>query len=602
MAFPDSLLDAQKVQLFTTNRQGFVADQWENCYGEQWGSAITPEATGHPAKYSRALIRRIYQHIVDEGWAQPGAVVMDPFAGAGLGALQAMKHSLAWFGIELEVRFVDCAAGCDCTGISKVDWVRFQGRWDKVSHKDGRHWCPRCLAQAKQIVDPLPQPTLFDPRPPSAAYERNSGRIPATEPHHYQGNIERWRTWGLPGTATVVQGDSRELLAALGRVDNCCLDISSLSHYNGNQEVTDDENASDRRALQIVPRRDVYVRDSREIQLCPCRSPGEIQESRIINTIESRSGTPSVCDRPSPGHSIQRPRSLQLEGRQGAQAVPHEEAEGTMRQLRNPREPGLPSHQLRPLRRQAREPSGFVRELSHEPPQTGVLGRGENRKGTTAIERPDRLARGITGQLAAMPATGFAEAVDMVASSPPWAQTEGRHSADKYRDPERVAADMERRYKNGSWKGHSASKEAILQNLQRQNERTYGKSTGQLGTETGTTFWSAARTILEQTYAALRPGGHAVWVVKAFCRSGEVVDFPGQWRQLCESVGFVTLHRHNALLTEDRGAQWGWNGELEPELERRSVKRSSFFRKLYERKYPQNAINEEVVWCTVKPS
>ena len=37
----------------------------------------------------------------------------------------------------------------------------------------------------------------------------------------------------------------------------------------------------------------------------------------------------------------------------------------------------------------------------------------------------------------------------------------------------------------------------------------YGSDPANIGTDTGDTFWAAARAIVEQTYAVLRPGGYA---------------------------------------------------------------------------------------------
>jgi hypothetical protein len=125
----------------------------------------------------------------------------------------------------------------------------------------------------------------------------------------------------------------------------------------------------------------------------------------------------------------------------------------------------------------------------------------------------------------------------------------------------------------------------------------YGTSAANIGNDQGDTFWTAARAILEQVYQALRPGGHAIWVVKAFVRDGAVVDFPGQWRALCEAVGFVTLHEHRAMLVEDHGSQM----DLEGNHVKRQVARKSFFRWIYEQKYPQNRIDFEVVYCMEKP-
>lgn len=182
------------------------------------------------------------------------------------------------------------------------------------------------------------------------------------------------------------------------------------------------------------------------------------------------------------------------------------------------------------------------------------------------------------GQLGAMEA-GKAEAV---VSSPPWEdQLVNDHTPEHY---EALRAKIYRDGKSHGGKfgvGHP-----------------YGdESPGQLGTTHGNTFWSAARTILEQTYAILKPGGHAIFVVKAYCRDGQIVDFPGDWRRLCERVGFVTLHEHHAMLVEDHGTQRDLFGPDRPE----QTARKSFFRRLHEAKRPDLAINYETVYCMQKP-
>jgi len=110
------------------------------------------------------------------------------------------------------------------------------------------------------------------------------------------------------------------------------------------------------------------------------------------------------------------------------------------------------------------------------------------------------------------------------------------------------------------------------------------------------TFWSAARAILLQCHAVLAPGGVAIWVLKAFVRDKAIVDFPGQWRSLCESCGFETVEVIRAWLVEDRGAQFALDGELVD----KKIKRASFFRRLHEKKYPHLAINWEIVLITRK--
>ena len=39
---------------------------WYGCYSNGWQGEITPEAFAHPAKFSRILIRRIYEHALQQ--------------------------------------------------------------------------------------------------------------------------------------------------------------------------------------------------------------------------------------------------------------------------------------------------------------------------------------------------------------------------------------------------------------------------------------------------------------------------------------------------------------------------------------------------------
>ena len=82
-----------------------LIDNWRRCYRSGWKGAIVDEAFSHPAKYSRALINRIYAHANEEGWLQPGDTVLDPFGGVALGAMPAMLYEINWIGMELEPRF-----------------------------------------------------------------------------------------------------------------------------------------------------------------------------------------------------------------------------------------------------------------------------------------------------------------------------------------------------------------------------------------------------------------------------------------------------------------------------------------------------------------
>jgi len=136
---------------------------------------------------------------------------------------------------------------------------------------------------------------------------------------------------------------------------------------------------------------------------------------------------------------------------------------------------------------------------------------------------------------------------------------------------------------------------AVLRQLERDSDRTYGNTEGNIGSDKGQDFWSAARQIIQETYKVLAPGSHAIWVVKGFVRKRTYVDFPDQWRQLCEAVGFETLHWHRAWLTEKGTQQHRFDGGVDDN----SVERKSFFRRLAE-KNGSPRIDFEVVLCMVK--
>ena len=79
---------------------------WQGCYADGWQDLIVPEAFAHPAKFARGLIHRIYRHLLEQGYVRQGTVVLDPFGGVALGALDALTYGLRYVGVELEPRFV----------------------------------------------------------------------------------------------------------------------------------------------------------------------------------------------------------------------------------------------------------------------------------------------------------------------------------------------------------------------------------------------------------------------------------------------------------------------------------------------------------------
>jgi len=409
---------------------------WTGCYKGGWQGIMVPEAFSHPAKFSRRLIERIFEHAVDEGWLQEGDTVLDPFGGVALGAWPALPRGINWLGIELEGKFV---------GLGFQNLALWDNRY--------RDWLPK---------------------------------------------------WGR---AFLVQGDSRELASALsGQVDGCIAsppyatlptnDAQRTSRHKNNDGAMNGPQPYGSHPAQLgnMPAGSV------ELDACIASPP-------YIESLERR------ADRPKSVRARMREKGWSEKSIRKASSFHSNDAQG-----------------------------GY---------------------GTT------------DGQLAAMPEGELK--VDACVASPPWEGT-------NLTTDEEFMAQVERDQRGGS----------RLQPGLGEN----GDSEGQLGNSAGDTFWSAARTIIQQVYQVLKPGGMAIWVLKDFVRSKKIVPFCAQWQRVAESCGFETVEIIRALLTEDRGAQYMLDGALV----KHQVKRCSFFRRLHERKYPHLAIDYETVLCQRKPA
>ena len=165
------------------------------------------------------------------------------------------------------------------------------------------------------------------------------------------------------------------------------------------------------------------------------------------------------------------------------------------------------------------------------------------------------------------------EGLQAVVTSPPFGAGETRDRSPV--SPGHVADCINRAYtqdRQGSTPGNLAHMEA-----------------GEEGLEDD--FWTAARAIVDQCHLLLKPGAVAAWIVKRFVRDKQIVDFPDQWRQMCEAAGFETVEWIRAWVVEEHGTQMEMFGNHQD----RKVERKSFFRRLYESKFPENSIDWEDV-------
>lgn len=229
-------------------------------------------------------------------------------------------------------------------------------------------------------------------------------------------------------------------------------------------------------------------------------------------------------------------------------------------------------------------PAGSVDAVVSSPPYAECL-RGDNSAKETAAEsQAKRLTPGGSlGQSCRHAGYGSAENlgnlpagnVDCVVSSPPF-------------EAQQTGGGLALVRKGG---GYKCTTQAPVANCGYQDQ---GTTDGQLGNSTGETFWTAARDIVAEAYAILKPGGIACWIVKAFVRNKAIVDFPGDWRKLCEAAGFETVEEVHASLVKADAAPSLFGG-----TDVKRTERKSFFRRLAERKGSPR-IDFEVVWVMRK--
>ena len=235
----------------------------------------------------------------------------------------------------------------------------------------------------------------------------------------------------------------------------------------------------------------------------------------------------------------------------------------------------------------------FAAAVSSPPYADAVNGQGEGpgarhdpiyHNGDNAYKQSSANGYGQTpGNLGSMAGEGFGAAV----SSPPYeAALTGKDDTEKRRQRliEQGLGTGNRSFADGVVKGKSGGRvESAVSG--------YGSTPGNIGNDTGETFWSAARVIVEQTYSVLKPGGYTAWVTKRFVRNKQIVEFSDQWEALCEAVGFERVERIHALLVEDHGEQLDiFGGAVAKRTERKS-----FFQRLAEKKGSPRIDHEDVI-------
>jgi tRNA G10 N-methylase Trm11 len=76
----------------------------------------------------------------------------------------------------------------------------------------------------------------------------------------------------------------------------------------------------------------------------------------------------------------------------------------------------------------------------------------------------------------------------------------------------------------------------------------YGSSPGQVGHYRGKRYWQVMGEIYQQAFVSLKPGGLMVLILKDHIKYGQLVATCDQTVQLCETLGFTPLERHQRII------------------------------------------------------
>lgn len=614
-----------------------TTDEWSGCYPSKWKGLILDESMVHPAKFSFGLIQRIYSHMKKEGWLKAGDYVIDPFAGIALGAFHAMSHGLNWVGNELEPRFVQLGRANIEFWQKRYDWWKGTAT---LLQGDSRHLLEilekaRLDATAGAVASPAYSETRLGPSgidtekskhrfgPSSQVFRKEDG-YHGIDVSSYQGAVSS-SPFSDSLSRDRVDPESRTSLARERGISNAenvsPIDmekegkrqqsysgaISSPVYSDGCQHTGGDTPTSQehieggevhlpgiRGVVSSSPysearigqesgqehcgRGDQYGDENAQLGAMKATEEGfqaAISSSPYADSVNSeqshidweKAGRPDRLT--TTGKGIQGANQHQMKyGDENAQL-------GAMKAT----EEGFQASVASPPFGQENTGGGIADGLRGEsdyPPPNNHTGSNQGYQATVSSP-PFRQASGGTGAQGGTidPALMKRHAAGNSAAEG-YGATEGNIANLPEGDFDGAVSSPPFKDQFSSHDNFVASHDSTK--LMDTNSCAYGSTAGQLASADD--FWTAARLIVEQTYLALIPGGHAVWVCKDFVKDKKRVPFSDQWRQLCEAVGFVTLHEHHALLVRNHGSAI----TLEKEKIDLSKESKSFFRRLGEKK------------------
>lgn len=524
---------------------------WADCYDDRWTGFIVPASFAHPAKYSKALIERIYDHMLWKGWLVKGAVVGDCFGGVATGGLIAAYRGLEWVGVELEGRFCNLALD---------NFLLHSPKWCHCDNKNSQVHSVWLELRKKYQGDKPYAPTEVGAVLRKGMQEHLS----------FQGkSLDQGSTGKADGPNSVEQRCSvvrsnEEKTVCAGEQRKPC---------------DGEERELGRRALRESER---LCGDStkRKAKTGACsldgNAPGQADDSR-------RGGSPSQSkqNRQSPFQSSSNDSGGTYEAsRDGGRQHPKEEKTcSDCGGLRIPL-PVIVQGDSRKFHEIVREVCGVVTS----PPYADSIDR------PSGID-PDKVKKpggpngntfhDIYGESSGQIGRLKEGALEAVVTSPPWeSNCEGGVKGSRLKNAPTEG------------KGHYASPAAREAQMERDEQKTYGESPGQIGKDSGETYWIAMKSVYSSCFLAIKPGGFIGVVVKDYVKNKQVVPLCDDTARLLEHCGFVVVERVHAMLVKKTSHDDLFNGATT-----QTKSRKSFFRRLAEAKGSPEINFEQVIFA-----
>lgn len=429
---------------------------WHCCYDESWRGLIVDAAFAHPAKAARGLLRRIFDHMETMGWLRPRRLVCSSCS-------VVLKYS------QQKTLF-------RTSNYSQVPVLRSQDQNVQT--------CPHCGGHLKEVEADCVLDCFGGIGTTGIESAHRGFRFIGIElERRFAELAERnflihrhvWQASGDP-LPVMICGDSRKAAELVSGHLAACVGSPPFGEALSGRGI----------AVQVGKRS--YMPETQGT------SPGQLA-SMPEGNVDAAIGSPPYADGPvnSTSNGIDwekagRPDRTKPSDKRGLSYGQTDGQLGAMREGDVAAVVGSPPYA------ESLQGDGTAKETAKEshakrsdPKQGGSLGKSQRHQGYGGKENLGNLAEGD---------------VDGVVSSPPWENQEPSHA----QGSEKFKA------KHRELHPSKCAKDPTFVDSE------YGKADGQLGNTTGETFWSAARTILEQVHQLLKPGGVPV-------PDGEGIDF-----------------------------------------------------------------------------